>query len=201
MNTEPPDLIVTFAIHEAQKSPCSKSQRGAIVYDTRDLVVHGSGFNGPPEPFRCTGSDACREHCNKSCLHAEARALQGLARYQAHYSELVHAKTVQGELVAGGGPSCWQCSRQILELQLHGVWLFQAQQVRDVDHAGMFPRVTARAGEPGRWHFYTALEFHQATLRACGVPGADGRGGFYPSGACPVHGASHAGGAAGHDED
>src|SRR5690606_27080970 len=41
--------------------------------------------------------------------------------------QILHAKVIDGELAAGGGPSCWQCSRLVLAVGLDGVWLYEAR--------------------------------------------------------------------------
>lgn len=94
-------------------------------------------------------------------IHAESRAL-GVARMTAYCDKhllsnthMLHVKIVDGDVVPGGGPSCWQCSREVLDTDLGGVWLYEHDN-----------RV---AGAPGLWRFYRAREFHLATLRACGI--------------------------------
>jgi hypothetical protein len=94
-------------------------------------------------------------------VHAEARAIReayvrcrpdpgGLPPLDG--LELLHAKIAgPGQLVAGGPPSCWQCSREILDAGLAAVWLFESI------HGG-------RSSE-GIWRRYTAKEFHEVTWR------------------------------------
>lgn len=71
------------------------------------------------------------------CEHAEARAIRQAMigdRFEClrPLSDLVHVKVVHGpladgKLVAGGGPSCVQCSRLIVDVGfIAGVWLHEA---------------------------------------------------------------------------
>ena len=111
------------------------------------------GFNHPPAPFTCDGSTACREACGKVCVHAEADALlqatKGLPDpWFMGGAEMLHVKVVNGREVPSGPPSCWQCSRLILESGIAGMWLL---------HEEGFQR-------------YTPEEFHRLTLEHCGLP-------------------------------
>lgn len=171
----PPEYVIEAARATALRSPCAKSKRGVVIFDPeeaerydthrslyegffpRDSIIQATGYNGQPGAFTCTGSSACREACAKLCMHAEQRAI--MTAFAAHgdcsHLELVHVKVVDGQVVAGGGPSCWQCSRMIVEVRLAGVWLFE--------------RVEDDRGDFDAWRFYEAEEFHRATLRACEV--------------------------------
>lgn len=167
--TEPPREMIDIAVSMARKSPCANSKRGAVVFDPKAIsgrdghpVVFGVGYNGAPLG-RCDASPECIRDCAKRCVHAEARALRSLRESPASDDidryDMLHVKIGDhGYLVAGGGPSCWQCSREILESGIAGMWLFEI-----------------RAPLPGRsdpsevWVRYTPLEFHQATLKACGI--------------------------------
>lgn len=119
----------------------------------------------------CDGS-SCRPSCGKVCVHAEVRAIRsaiahasaarGVPTTTLDDCELVHVKVDDaGNLVAGGGPSCWQCSREILDVGLRGVWLYEKVMTR---------RAAAVAAilHPGdAWRFYEAREFHDVTLAEC----------------------------------
>lgn len=60
--------------------------------------------------------------------------------------EIVHVKIgADGKVVAGGGPSCVMCSREMLDAGIGAVWLYQAY---DGDCM---------------WTRYTAEGFHAAT--------------------------------------
>jgi len=157
--SSPPRRILERLLALRTTSPCAKSQRGVVIFDPRTLSITGSGYNAPPCPLTCDRSEACRRDCSKICVHAEQMAISNAMHSMARVMStapgltglhLVHGKFVAGELVAGGGPSCWQCSKQILEHLLAGVWLFED-------------------GQHPAWNFYTALDFHQATLKACGL--------------------------------
>jgi hypothetical protein len=159
---KPPDWAVAEAIEAAKRSPCAKSRRGVSIYSLGDVEIADSiGWNHPPEPFFCDGSLLCREACNKTCIHAESHALRRLdgTAYPEEYF-LVHVKIdVDGKLVAGGVPSCWQCSREIAEAKLGGVWLY-------ID----FPP-PPQDRDP-TWVLYGTAEFHKTTLCNVGLPSA-----------------------------
>ncbi len=72
--------------------------------------------------------------------------------------DLVHVKIGDdGRLVAGGLPSCWQCSRAILDCGfIDGVWLYEEWPTSD-------------GGVSDVWHRYTAESFHRTTLYNCGM--------------------------------
>jgi hypothetical protein len=55
-------------------------------------------------------------------------------------------KTI-GMIAVSGHPSCWQCSREILDAGLGGVWLYHAEG----------------------WRRYAAAEFHDITLDTCDI--------------------------------
>jgi len=169
----PPAEMVELARLAALRSPCAKSRRGVVVYDPGTVRLLGRGWNGQPEPFACSGDDACRAACGKLCVHAESRALAKARlsthadKHDLHNTHLLHVKVVDELVVAGGPPSCWQCSREILDADLGGVWLFEDAALSGHAYDLLSPRQA--------WRFYTAIEFHAATLRACGLPVARGR--------------------------
>lgn len=93
---------------------------------------------------------SCRATNAKRCVHAEMRAVREAGRGRG--GDIVHVKVVErGELVAGGGPSCWQCSREILDAGFRGVWLYEKSSGFDC------------------WRYYTAVDFHRATMLTCGI--------------------------------
>lgn len=151
----PSDEVVQEALRCAGLSPCSKSRRGVVIYEAskdHDMCsLISEGFNHPPTGFECSGTQQCRDACGKICVHAEAAALLAWvrARPTGRSFEMVHVKSLDGRLVPSGGPSCWQCSRLILEAEIDWVWLYH---------------------EDG-WYRYSAREFHSRTLEACGLPG------------------------------
>jgi hypothetical protein len=183
--TEPPELIVREAVRMSTLSPCAKSKRGAITFipDERPnlCVVLAGGFNGQPEPFKCDASERCRAACGKLCEHAEDRAIRAsILEFERVFTcgvdsgiklDLVHAKTIDGALVAGGHPSCWQCSRTILGCGfIAGVWLYEAKQVHSM-HVDEFMVAKAEQAGPlfGVWVRYAAVDFHRVTLENCGL--------------------------------
>lgn len=169
MMEAPPDYVIEAARLAAVQSPCAKSKRGVVLFNPErhdEAVLHGqdgslaarnwivvsSGFNGPPSPFTCANTMVCRGSCRDVCLHAEQRALiAALGADDVHDLELVHVKVVDGQVVAGGGPSCLQCSKLVVEVGLRGVWLFEENPVE------------------GKWRIYSARAFHEATLANNGV--------------------------------
>lgn len=136
------------AIKAATQSPCCKSKRGVALWHPDADEPEVVGFNHPPKGFMCDGSKACRAHCNKLCIHAEEDVLLKIQAKDLSEYELVHVEVVDGEAVASGEPSCWQCSRKILDLRVKRVWLLHEN--------GLQP--------------YTARVFHRMTLENCGLP-------------------------------
>jgi deoxycytidylate deaminase len=170
------DDLVEIARLAAIKSPCAKSQRGAVLFRAEELrwaerhkvsiervaalrldPVVSVGFNGQPEPFRCTGTPACKKACGMLCLHAEQRALlnasnpEHVPRGRVHVPhfdlyEMLHVKVEHEKVVAGGPPSCAQCSRMLVELNVKGIWLYE-----------LLPVPT--------WKLYDAEQFHIETMK------------------------------------
>lgn len=167
---QPPVFAIEQALVMAKASPCAKSKRGAALYFPfhDGQVIIGRGFNGQPDGFPCTGSASCRSHCRMICQHAEARAIMDAMQKRSFdevvagvpLAELVHVKAVDGKLVAGGGPSCVQCSRLIVDVGfIAGVWLYEAY-------------VSSAPGpqlSPSGWFYYTAADFHRVTLHNLGI--------------------------------
>jgi len=157
------NAALKMAVMVARDSPCAKSKRGVIVFDRRWGLL-AAGNNHPPEGFRCDGSDACREHCNKLCVHAEMDALSELNREMGIRSEyhalltdeeriilkpeMLHVKVVDSEAVPSGHPSCWQCSRHIINFGIVAMWLLHEDGLRR----------------------YGPQEFHEHTLRNLQLP-------------------------------
>jgi deoxycytidylate deaminase len=143
--SSPPSYVIRYAVAVANTSPCAKSKRGVVIYDRVVMMAHGT--NGPPTPFVCTGSATCRWNCPKLCEHAEAAALRNLEGSRVGY-QLLHIKTVDGEPVASGGPSCVDCSKAILaDGRISGVWLMH---------------------EDG-WRRYDPVEFHELSAAQNGI--------------------------------
>lgn len=187
--TEPPDFIVEAARQAALSSTCAKSKRGVVLFN-QDGAIATEGFNSPPLPFVCTNTPQCRSHCGLVCLHAEQRAIMRMVAKRADYLpnlDLVHVKVERGIVVAGGLPSCLQCSRLTAEVGLRGVWLFESTEFSDEPITDATPGCTcgsrdgARSQKKGRfhvthgpdcpsmlpfsaWRYYAGITFHQATL-------------------------------------
>ena len=162
--SRPPPEAIEAAAQAARQSPCMKSKRGVCLYArlSDEILIAAAEFNGPPAEIGCDGSEACRAACAQRCVHAEMRALRSVANMKPRlnkFHEILHVKVVDGWIVAGGGPSCWQCSREILDIGIDGVWLFQ----RDVLGSDGISGST--------WLFYDSLTFHRATLDACEIGG------------------------------
>jgi len=135
------------AIAAATGSTCSKSRRGAVLF-LGDLLIREAA-NGPPPGFLCDGSEICRGSCNKVAVHAEERLLINQCPVPSSDYDLIHAKVdVEGLLCISGPPSCWQCSRAILDAGIARVWLYH---------------------ESG-WTWYGATAFHRLTLEHCDLP-------------------------------
>jgi deoxycytidylate deaminase len=140
---------LNLAVFIGLQSPCAKSKRGAVIFH-REKGCLGTGFNAQPGPFVCNGSVACRAHCNKLCVHAEVAALHAASRNQNSVvgAEIVHVKIVNATAVASGPPSCWQCSREVLESGIEWFWLLHEDGLKR----------------------YSAEEFHEQTLCNLGLP-------------------------------
>ncbi len=143
---KPPEAAIDFAIECADQSPCQKSKRGAVLF-MGDVPV-GGAFNGPPTGYECRDNGSCRRVCAERCMHAEERVFIKAGRLiDLAVCEMVHVKIRDGLLMPSGNPSCWQCSRTIVDVGLAGMWLYH---------------------EEG-WKRYTAKEFNDLTLFECGI--------------------------------
>lgn len=183
---KPPDHVIAMAVERAMLSPCAKSKRGVVIYEPRpdpedDMVtIVATGHNGPPRPMRCDGSAECRRDCPKICMHAEERAIVAINKdewqrfgadgFDLRHLDLVHVKAEAGQLVPGGGPSCWQCSRTILDELIGGVWLYELTKLPPAcvgcNGYGCNSCKPFDGPTVGMWRRYTAEEFHRITLKA-----------------------------------
>ena len=175
--SSPPEEMIRRAERAAMHSPCAKSRRGVVLYGEIatmgvEYAVAGVGHNGPPRTHpgtpRCDGSARCHEVCNRRCVHAEMRALRDVAPgYQAMGGlHLLHVKLGPDDRVVGGhGPSCWQCSREILDVGfVAGVWLYESRvAVGRPDDRERHDHETVESA----WYYYSAQEFHRETARTC----------------------------------
>lgn len=140
---------LTQAVSAAKNSKC-KSQRGVVIWHrTTGKIAYG--WNAPPSPFVCDGSESCRANCAKTAVHAEQAALISALDwydYTPKYEcEMIHVKIIDGEPVFSDKPSCWQCSKLILQARLKSMWLYQKEGFIE----------------------YTPVEFHEQTLVNCGL--------------------------------
>jgi len=156
----PPLDVIAHAVDKARRSPCAKSRRGVVIFNTFNNQIVGVGNNHPPGPMACDGSEECRTDCRVRCVHAEAAALrEAKLGTDGHRFDLLHVKVNnEGTLVSGGGPSCALCSKEILDSRIKGVWLFER---------GSLPGNTAF--EVGTWRYYSAYDFHAVSCRSSGV--------------------------------
>lgn len=133
------------AIYYATLSPC-RSQRGVVIWH-REHGLISFGFNAPPHPMVCNGSDECKATCSKTAVHAEQAALLNFNPIVYSDCEMLHVKVVDDDAVTSEKPSCWQCSKLILAAGIEYMWLYQKE--------GLVR--------------YTALDFHDKTLINCGL--------------------------------
>jgi len=166
----PPQHIIEHAIAVASMSPC-RSQRGVVVYDPVTNVVHGAGYNGPPTG--CPGRGTCAGICGQLSVHAEMRALREAGREAGRRGgmwpqfELVHVERVERVVTSVrpcDGPTCSQCSKEILDVGfVGGVWLYE-------QHAPSTPTLAAFARRNfstwPSWRRYDVAEFHARSLEA-----------------------------------
>lgn len=144
------------ATDAARMSPCAKSKRGVVVW-TPASGVFSACHNAPPPGFRCDGSETCRASCSKVAVHAEQAAILDCHKYGKPVSrmEMLHVKVEKKDgtwvAVTSGGPSCPDCSKLIVESGIAGMWLYE--------DGPDGPRLVR----------YTAAEFHDLTLKNCGL--------------------------------
>lgn len=137
---EPPQRFIDTAVELSTMSPC-RSKRGVVIF--RENLRIASGYNFKPRGFDCDGTEACKATCRAEAVHAEQMALLK-AGLHAQQCDLLHVKSVGGQLVPSGGPSCVQCSKLALASGIAGVWLFHSDG----------------------WRRYEIAEFHQLSLLA-----------------------------------
>jgi hypothetical protein len=153
--------VAKVMIEEARQtglgSGCMTSKRGAVVwpmppYPMRHEIdpvrlVLARGTNHQPAPHRCDGSQACQDACAKLCVHAEGAALRALGHPWSGLGGLhmLHVKVLaDGSLAPKGEPSCWQCSREILDSKaIAYVWLAGCDGL-DPYEVGAFHEATLR---------------------------------------------------------
>lgn len=147
----------------ALKSPCQKSQRGAVV--VKDDRLLGKAYNGPPSGQTCNPClranirDNTRfELCHG--VHAEERAVRNaLAATGAEGvkgARLYYVKTKDGEIRPSGGIACKQCSGIILDSGIAEVVMWQADA-----HQGM---KSAEIIQTAHFVVYSARKFDELAL-------------------------------------
>lgn len=150
-----PERALERAVQIGARSPCVKSKRGVVVFRSDSRYLAGEGYNAPPFPFVCDGSEACQTACGKVCVHAEQAVLVG----PHEGGEMLHVKVVDGVGVPSGPPSCADCSKLILESgEISAMWLYEDR------------------GDGAKLYRYTPVEFHRATLQTLGLPCAETEG-------------------------
>lgn len=177
MSAELDDCHIRTALTAAALSPC-RSKRGVSLFDPRTGAHRGSGHNGPPAAQPCPGRSVCSGTCGQRSVHAEVRALRdAMLVWIPYYGgsepgalDLVHVELAQdGGVVACDGPSCWQCSREILDVGfVGGVWLYERAGCPHCEAGAISPDNQCPRGAGG-WRRYIAEEFHRATLKRCGI--------------------------------
>jgi deoxycytidylate deaminase len=127
--SDPPAVAIDGAIAASCKSPC-QSKRGVAIWSSVGLI--STGYNDLVAPFSCTSDASCKAACSRDAVHAEQLAL--LRAHRAlDDAEMLHVKTVAGNLVASGEPSCVQCSKLIAASGLRAMWLYHCDGWRRYD--------------------------------------------------------------------
>lgn len=153
----PPADIVQVAIDASLRSTC-RSKRGAVAFlpagstagvsapRSRDEVI-SFGWNCKPGPVAggvvaCDGSLECRSTCKRDAIHAEQMIVLSTANLSG--CDILHVKTVDGQVAPAVGPKCLECSKLLYAAGVAGVWLLLVDG----------------------WRRYPIQEFHQLTLVA-----------------------------------
>jgi len=123
------DQALARAVRIGVQSPCEKSKRGVVIWYPDAFDILCANYNHPPRGFRCDGSDECRAHCGKVCVHAETAAIIS-AKQGLHGFHMLHVKVVNGQAVPSGPPSCVYCSRHIVEAGIETMWLLHEDGLR-----------------------------------------------------------------------
>lgn len=118
---------VREAIRISTLSPC-QSKRGAAIfaaggYPLAPYGLFATGFN---KRDGCDGSKRCKATCRAAAIHAEQLAILNAGR-KCIGADLLHVKTIDGDLVVSGPPSCLECSKLALYAGIVGVWLFHLE--------------------------------------------------------------------------
>lgn len=112
--------FIDYAISIARYSQCRKSRRGVVIVNNN--VIIGSGYNSPPNDkpcCKCLREDIHNNLFTELCygVHAEQQAIIRTLKNGCDLagSRLFHVKIKNGSAVISRGPSCTQCSKNILE--------------------------------------------------------------------------------------
>lgn len=146
-----PEQALERAVLMGARSPCAKSKRGVVIWDPEERDIMIGACNHPPTGFVCDGSEECRGHCSKVCVHAEVAAIVAAAkgdRSLGSYMQMLHVKVVDEKAVPSGPPSCTDCSKYILQSGIGTMWLLHEDGLKS----------------------YTAEEFHELSLKHKGLP-------------------------------
>jgi deoxycytidylate deaminase len=132
--------FVDLALEMSTNSPCQKSKRGAVAFRDRELVA--VGWNHRPGGEACDGSEDCRASCRREAVHAEQVLVVSTANLDG--ADVIHVKSIDGALVASGGPSCGECAKLLRAAAVAAVWLYHADG----------------------WRRYPIAEFHRLSIEA-----------------------------------
>ncbi|MEK6955772.1 MAG: hypothetical protein AABW52_03870 [Nanoarchaeota archaeon] len=138
---------IKFAAEQARDSRCSKSNRGVVIVKDRFLI--GKGTNNPPGNLECA-TERCYPICNEYTIHAEQNAITDAMRngdYQRlEGSRMYHVKARLGYIENSGGPSCVQCSKQVLESKI-GDFVLKPREGYGLYEAGEFHELSLQTLE------------------------------------------------------
>lgn len=164
---------VDEAVRTAMESPC-RSKRGVVI-SSRDGRLVSSGFNHQPFPFRCDGSDRCKQNCGKTAIHAEQSAILRANQILTGYW-MLHVKAKDGRPCASMAPSCLECSKLILESGISWMHLLHDPVAQMLPGAEIVAQVVGwlpdgnlgyldvRRYSAQHFHWLTAKYFHRIEL-------------------------------------
>lgn len=129
----PPGVAVRVAIEQSLRSTCT-SKRGVVIFEQYDGGRGGrilsQGYNGVPDGITCVKNGTKCEGCAVRAIHAEMRALLAYSVDPTNPPqapvEMLHVKTIDGQLVPSGLPSCYACAKHIAVSGIAFFWLYHA---------------------------------------------------------------------------
>ncbi|MDD5693422.1 MAG: hypothetical protein WC437_02200 [Patescibacteria group bacterium] len=138
--------FIDKAVRVSTKSPCKKSQRGAVLVKNGTII--GFGYNGAPNDKVC--NPCLRENIKDNsktelchAIHAEQRAIINALKDGKDLtgSRLYHIKVKNGQMVPSDDISCTLCSRFILEtgvaemalLHSDGLTVYDAEEYNNLN--------------------------------------------------------------------